>query len=53
MNEKKQRKYAAPEIEMLVLAVEPFMLDEGLDVGGVNDDDIMPLATSGVWSPWG
>ncbi|MBP3436092.1 MAG: hypothetical protein J6K62_07200 [Clostridia bacterium] len=52
MNENRKREYTAPEIEMLSLAVEPFMLNEGLDVSDGDDYDIMPLATSGTWTPW-
>lgn len=52
MCEKKKRSYAAPEMEMLSLTVEPLMLDEGLTVGEFDNNDIEPLKASGAWTPW-
>ncbi len=53
MNGTQKRVYTAPEMEVLSLAVEPYMLDEGLTVGDGGDDyDIAPFATSGTWTPW-
>ncbi len=52
MNEMKKREYMTPAMEKLSLEVEPFMLNEGLNVGEGDEPDIMPLATSGTWTPW-
>ena len=52
MKEAMRRDYESPVIEVLTLAVEPLMLNEGLMVGDEGDHEIMPLATSGTWTPW-
>lgn len=52
MNDTILRKYTTPEIEVLSLEAEPFMLDEGLTVGDVDDPDIMLLGNSTMWTPW-